>query len=179
MAETHFCTSDDQKRFTIWSFQNVYDALSYVLENIFIRFGTKQIMEIPTGTNCAPHVADLLLFCYERDFMMSSSDDTQADIIEAFNSTSRYLDDLFNIDNPCFERIVTLIYTTEQLNRANSTDTEAAFLDVHLSISNGFVSTKTYEKRDDFDSDVVNFPFSDGDISRAPSYGVYISQQEW
>ena len=52
------------------------------------------------GTNCALLAADLFLFCYERDFMLSLSDNNQADIIEAFNSTSRYLDDLLNIDNP-------------------------------------------------------------------------------
>ena len=46
------------------------------------------------GTYCAPLVADLFLFCYERDFMLSLSEDTQSDVIEAFNSTSRYLDDL-------------------------------------------------------------------------------------
>ena len=51
------------------------------------------------GTNCAPLVADLFLFSFERDFMTSLSNDNQADIIEAFTSTSRYLDDLLNIDN--------------------------------------------------------------------------------
>ena len=56
-------------------------------------------------TNCAPLIADLLLFCYERDFMMSLSGDTQADVIEAFNSTSSYLDGLLNIDNPYFQGI--------------------------------------------------------------------------
>ena len=55
------------------------------------------------GTNCAPLVANLFLFCFERDFMLSLSDNNQANIIEAFNSTSRYLDDLLNIDNPYFE----------------------------------------------------------------------------
>ena len=54
------------------------------------------------GTNCAPLVADLFLFCYESDFMLSLPDNNQTDIIKAFNSTSRYLDDLFNIDNPNF-----------------------------------------------------------------------------
>ena len=49
------------------------------------------------GTNCAPLAADLFLFCYERDFMMSLSDDKQADVIDAFNTTSRYLDDILNI----------------------------------------------------------------------------------
>ena len=58
------------------------------------------------GTNCAPRVADLFLFGYERDFMISLSDDNQANIIEAFNSTSRYLDDLLNIDRPYFEGMV-------------------------------------------------------------------------
>ena len=72
------------------------DELHYLLDNIFIRFGSelyRQIVGIPMGTNCAPLVVDLFLFCYERDFMLSLSDNNQADIIEAFNSTSRYLDD--------------------------------------------------------------------------------------
>ena len=129
------------------------------------------------GTNCALLVADLFLFCYERDFMLSLSDNNRTDIIEAFNSTSRYLDDLLNIDNPYFEQMVGQIYPTElQLNKANSSDTEAPFLDLNLSITNGIVSSKIYDKRDDFNFDIVNFPFLDGDVTRSPSYGVYISQ---
>ena len=64
---------------------------------ICIRFGTKlyrQVVRIPLGNNCAPLVANLFLFCYERDFMMSLSDDKKADIIDAFNIASRYLDDI-------------------------------------------------------------------------------------
>ena len=95
------------------------------------------------GTTCAPLVADLFLFCYERDCMLSSSDNNQTDITEAFNSTSRYLDDLLNIDNPYFEQMVGQIYPTElQLNKANSSDTEAPFLDLTLSTTNGIVSPK-------------------------------------
>ena len=146
----------------------------------YIRFGTKlyrQIAGIPKGTNCAPLVADLFLFCYERDFMKDLSNDNQADIIKAFNSTSRYLDDLLNIDNPYFEGMVNQIYPFElQLNKANTSDTEAPFLDLYLSISNGFISSKIYDKCDDFDFDKVNFPFLDGDVPRRPSYGVYLSQ---
>ena len=175
-----FFTSSDQSRYTLWSCQNVRDALSYLLDNIYIRFGTKlyrQIVGIPMGTNCAPLVADLFLYCYERDFMDSLNHDNQADVIEAFNSTSRYLDDLLNIDNPYFEGMVNQIYPPElQLNKANISDTEAPFLDLHLSVANGFVSSKIYDKRDDFDFDIVNFPFLDGDVPRRASYGVYISQ---
>ena len=58
------------------------------------------------GTNCAPLVADLFLFCYERDFMLSLSMENQHGIIEVFNSTSRYLDDLLNIDNSRKENLV-------------------------------------------------------------------------
>ena len=94
--------------------------------------------------------------------MTSLSDDNQADIIEAFNSNSSYLDDLLNIDNPYFEEIVNQIYPPElQLYKANTSDTEAPFLNVP-SISNGFVSSKIYDKCDDFDFDIVNFPFLDG-----------------
>ena len=110
-------------------------------------------------TNCVPLVADLLLFCYERDFMKDLSNINQAVIIKAFKSGSRYLDDLLNIDNPYFEGMVNQIYPPElQLYKANTSDTEAPFLDLRLSISNGFVSFKHYDKRDDFYFDIVNFP---------------------
>ena len=72
-----FFTSEQPKRYKLWSCQKMCDALHYLLDNIFIRFGSKlyrQIVGIPMGTNCAPLVADLFLFCYERDFMLSLSD---------------------------------------------------------------------------------------------------------
>ena len=75
--------------------------------------------------------------------MLSMSDNNQAYIFETFHSTSKYLDDLLNIDNPYFEQMVGQIYPTElQLNKANSSDTEAPFLDLNLSITNGIVSSK-------------------------------------
>ena len=105
--------------------------------------------------------------------MTSLSDVKQAEIIEAFKFTSRYLDDLLNIDNPYFEGMVNRIYPPElQLIKANTSDTEAPFLDLHLSISNGFVSSKIYDKRDDFYFHIINFPFLDGDVPRSISYEV-------
>ena len=121
------------------------------------------------GTYCAPLVADLILFRYERDNMLSLSDNKQTDIIENFNSTSKYLDDLHIFDNPYFEPMVGHIYPTElQLNKVNYSEREAPVLDLALSITNGIVSSKTYDKRDDFDIDIVNSPFLDGDIPRSP-----------
>ena len=93
------------------------------------------------GNNCAPLAADFFLFGYERDFMMSLSVDKDAEIIEAFNSTSGYLDDLLNIDNNYSDGMVKQSYPSElQLNKANSSGSEAPFLDLHLTIS-GFVSS--------------------------------------
>ena len=91
-------------------------------------------MGITMGTNCAVLIADLFLFRYERDFMMSLSADKDVKIIEAFNSTSRYLlVDLLNIDNSYFDGRVKQFYPSElQWNEANASDTEARFLDLHL-----------------------------------------------
>ena len=109
-------------------------------------------------------VADLFLFRSEGDFMKSLSCENQADIIEAFNSTSRFLDDLLNIDNIYVDQMADRIYPTKlQLNRANSSDTAASFLSV---------STKIYDRRDENDFEIINFPFLDGDVPPSISYGV-------
>ena len=85
------------------------------------------------------------------------------DLIDAF---SRYLDDLLNIDNIHFEHMVHRIYPAElQLIKANASDTEAAFLDLNLSINNDIVSTKIIDKRDGFNFDIVNFQL----LRRCPS----------
>ena len=87
------------------------------------------------------------------------------------------MDDILNIKNVYFDNMVSQIYPSElQLNKANASDTEAAFLDLHLSISNDIVSIKIYDKRDDFYFEIVNFPFLDGDVPHSTSYGVYTSQ---
>ena len=131
MKNMLFSLPKNIKKYNLWSCQKVTDALIYLLDNIYIRFGSKlyrQNVGIPMGTNCAPLVADLFLFCFERDFMKSLTKEKRYDLIDAFNSTSRYLDDLLNIDNIHFEHMVHRIYPAEhQLNKANASDTEAAF----------------------------------------------------
>ena len=73
--------------------------------------------------------------------------------------------------------IIGHIYTAElQLNKANSPDTEGPFLDLNLSITNGIVSSKIFDKQVDFNFEIVTFPFLDGDVPRSASYIVYISQ---
>ena len=82
-----------------------------------------------------------------------------------------------NIDNDFLDSTVNRIYPSElHLNKTNLSDTEASFLDLNLSISDGIVKTKINDKRDDFGFDIVNFPFLAGDVPRSTSYGVYIFQ---
>ena len=131
MKDMLFSLLKNLKKYDLWSCQIMRDALIYLLDNIYIRFGSKlyrQNVGIPMGTNCAPLVADLFPFCYEKDFMKSLTKEKRYDLIDAFNSTSRYLDDLLNIDNIYLEHVVLTIYPAElQLNKANASDTESAF----------------------------------------------------
>ena len=179
MTEMHFYF-ETTINYHAWSCQNVCDALTFLLDSIFIRIGTKlyrQVVRIPMGTNCAPLIADVFLFCYERDFIVSFSDDKQADIIDAFNTASRYLDDILNINNVYFDNIVSQIYPLElQLNKVNTSDTEDAFLDLHLSISKILFLPKFTINVTTLIFEILNFPFLEGDFPRSSSYEVYIYQ---
>ena len=117
------------------------------MDNIFIRFSTKlyrQVVGSPLGIIVLPWLPIYFCSCHESDFMMSLSDDKQlADVVDAFNTTSRYLYDILNINNVYFDNMVSLIYPSRlQLNKANTSDTEATVLDLRLAISNNIVSTK-------------------------------------
>ena len=91
---------------------------------------------------------------------------TQSDIIEAFNNTSHYLDDIFNIDNPYFDTLFPFIYPKElRLNKTNESDFSAPSLDLDLSINIWIISSKIYDKRDYFDFALFNYPHLDGDFS--------------
>lgn len=175
-----FFTNDKYDHYIMWTCNDIHKALVFLLDNIFVRFGDKvyrQIIGIPMGTNCAPLIADLFLFCYESEFMLNLNKNNRSDIISAFNDTSRYLDDICNIDNNYFDNMVQDIYPKElELNKANSSDKEASFLDLHLFIESGKIKTKIYDKRDDFNFSIVNYPNLKGDIPKSTSYGVYISQ---
>ena len=131
---TAFFTSDIDSKKSFWTCNELCEALLFLLDNIFVKFKNvifRQIVGVPMGTNCAPLVADLFLFCYERDFMLGLDTAKQGHIINAFNYTSRYLDDICNLDNPFFEKYIPNIYPKElQLNKANNNNNRASFLDL-------------------------------------------------
>ena len=149
------------------------------MENIYEQFEGmvyQQIVGIPMGTNCAPLIVDLFLFCYERDFMSNLHKSKQYNLIDMFNDTSRYLDDICTIDNPEFEKHIPNIYPMElQLNKANTSDKETSFLDLNIKVICSDVHTSVYDKCDDFGFPIVNFPWLSGDVPRLQSYGVYVS----
>ena len=108
--------------------------------------------------------------------MLSLSDNNQADVVEAFYFTSRYLDDLLNIANPYFAQTVSLIYPTKlQLNMGDPSDTEVPFGLRYIHYKwHSF--NQMYDKQDDFNFEIVNIPFLNGDVPHSLSYDVYISQ---
>ena len=121
-------------------------------------------------------IADLFLHCYERDFMSNLQKSKRFDLIDKFNDTSRYLDDIFTIDNPEFVEHISDIYPRElQLKKANSSDKEISFLDLNIKVVVSGIHTSVYDQRDDFRFPIVNFLWLSG-VPRLPTYGIYISQ---
>ena len=155
--------------------------LDFLIDNIFVTFGGRvfqQTVGIPMGTNCAPLLADLFLYYYEADFMQELLRKKDKKLAISFNSTFRYIDDVFSLNNSKFGDYVERIYPIE-LEIKDTTDTvkSASYLDLHLEIDNeGRLKTKLYDKRDNFSFPIVNFPFLSSNIPAAPAYGVYISQ---
>ena len=143
------------------------------MENIYVQFDGmvyQQIVGIPMDTNCAPLIADLFLYCNERDFMSDLHNSKRFDLIDMSNDTSRYLDDIFTIDNPEFDKHISDIYPAElQLNKANTSDKETSFLDLNIKVIGGGIHTSVYDKRDEFGSPIVDFPWLSVDVPRLPS----------
>ena len=132
----------------VYGRQKLTDTLVYLLDNICIRIDSmlyRQNIGIPMGTNCVPLL--LICFYFAMREMTALLKEKRYDMIDSFNSTTRYLDDLLNIDNIHFEQMVQRIYHAElQLNKANASDIEAAILYLNLSIHNDTDSTKIYDK---------------------------------
>ena len=157
---------------------NMYTAdtickiIQFLIDNIFVQFGGhlfRQVIEIPMGTNCAPLLADLFLYSNENEFLDNMIKSGHRRLARSFNLCYRYIDDLIVFNNKKF-----LDYLKE---RANKSDHLADYLDLTFIIdSGGKLSTRLYDKRDDFDFHIVNFPFLSRNIPSCPSYGVYISQ---
>jgi hypothetical protein len=138
----------------------------------------QQTVGIPMSTNCAPLLADLFLYSYEADFIQGLLKKNEKKLVRSFNFTFRYTDDVLSLNNTRFGDFVDRVYPIElEIRDTTDTDRSASYLDLHLEIdSDGRLRTKLYDKRDDFNFPIANFPFICSNIPAAPAYGVYISQ---
>ena len=138
------------------------------------------------GTNCAPLLADLFLHYYEYNFMHQLLN-TKIHLARKFNNTFRYIDDLMSQNNPQFGDYVSEIYPPELVLKETTQDlVKDQYPNMHRPVSyldimfyfdkDGVLCYKLYDKRDDFDFTIVNFPFICSNIPSNPAYGVYISQ---
>jgi hypothetical protein len=130
------------------------------------------------GTNYAPLLADLFLYSYEADSIQGLLKKNEKKLVRSFNFTFRYIDDVLSLNNSRFGDFVDRIYPIElEIKDTTDIDTSASYLDIHLEIdSEGRLRTKLYDKRDDLNFPIVNFPFICSNIPAASAYGVYISQ---
>ena len=166
---------------TKYNEDEIIAMVNFLIDNIFVEFGGQvfqQTIGIPMGTNCAPLLADLFLYSYEAEFIQKLISQKKKNVALSFNHTYRYIDDVLSLSNLNFNNYVNLIYP-EELEIKNTTESthSSSYLDLEISIDqSGHLYTKLYDKRDDFNFPIVNFPFMDSNIPSSPAYGVYISQ---
>ena len=161
--------------------QDIIKMLEFLVDNIFVVFAGKvfqQIVGIPMGTNCAPLLADIFLYSYEAEFIQSLLSAGKKRLASQFNFTYRYIDDVLSINNPDFENYLGQMYPLElEVKDTTESNTSASYLDLLLSIGmDGQLRTSLYDKRDDFNFHITNFPFLSSNIPSSPAYGVFISQ---
>jgi hypothetical protein len=130
------------------------------------------------GTNCAPLLVNLFLYSYESEFLQKLLKDKKIHEARAFNFAYRYIDDVLSINNSRFAECLPLIYHPElEIKETTYTASSASFLNLYLEFDDsGQLSTKMYDKRDDFNFKIINFPNMWRNIPGFPAYGVYILQ---
>ena len=164
-----------------YSEADVVKMLEFLIDNIFVEFGGhifQQVVGIPMGTNCAPLLADLFLYSYEAEFIQDLIKSGKRQLAKSFSSTFRYIDDVISLNNPKFGDYINDIYP-EELEIKDTTDAvnQASYLDLLLQYDDDHrLQVKLYDKRDDFNFTIVNFPFLCSNIPQSPAYGVYVSQ---
>jgi hypothetical protein len=119
-----------------------------------------------------------VFFSYDAEFIQVLLKKNEKKLARSFNFTFRYIDDVLSLNNSKFGDFVDRIYPIEiEIKNTTDTDRSASYIDLHLEIdSRGRLRRKLYDKRDDFNVPIVNFPFICSNFSTAPAYGVYISQ---
>ena len=156
----------------MYTADNICKMIGFLIDNIFVQFGERlfrQVIGIPMGTNCAPLLADLFLYSYENEFLDNMIRSGHRRLARSFNLCYRYIDDLIVFNNKKFLDYLEEIYPSQlTVEKANKSDHLADYLDLTFIIdSGGKLSTRLYDKRDDFDFHIVNFPYLSSNIPSA------------
>ena len=163
-----------------YSDADVIKMLEYLSDNSFVEFGGRifqQTICIPMGTNCALLLANLYLYSYEAEFVQCLLKADKKHLAQQFHFTYRYEDDVLSLKNTNFAEYNEFIYPSElEIKETTETAASFSFLDCYLYTDNGKLTTRLYDKLDDFNFPIVNFPFLSSNIPSAPAYNVYISQ---
>ena len=166
---------------TKYTEKDIIAMVNFLIDNIFVEFGGQifqQTIGIPMGTNCAPLLADLFLYSYEANFIQNLLVHKKKNIAQSFNFTYRYIDDVLSLSNSNFDKYLNSIYPAElEIKNTTESTRSSSYLDLQLHIgADGPLFTKLFDKRDEFNFPIINFPFLDSNIPSSPAYGVYISQ---
>ena len=165
----------------MYTADNICKMIEFFIDNIFVQVGGHlfcQVIGIPVGTDCAPLLADLFLYSFENEFFDNMIRSGHRRLVRSFNLCYRHIDDLIVFNNKKFLDYLKEIYPSQlTVEKANKSDHLADYLDLtFIRDSGGKLSTRLYDKCDDFDFHIVNFPYLSSNIPSGPSYGVYISQ---
>ena len=162
----------------MYSEDDIIKMLEFLVDNMFVVFAGKvqQTVGILMGTNYAPLLADIFLYSYEADFIQPLLSTGKKQLASRFNLTYRYIDDVLSINNPEFENYLGQMYPAElEIKDTTESTTSASYLDLLLSIGrDGQLHTFIYNKRDDFNFHITNFPFLSSNIPVSPAYGVLV-----
>ena len=177
-AKGYFTHDKNGGRDRMYTADNISKMIECLIDNNFVQFGGclfHQIIGIPGGTNFSPLLADLYFYSYENEFLDNMIRNGQA---RSFNLCYRCIDDLIVFNNKKFLDYLKEIYPSQMtVEKANKSDHQANYLDLTFTIdSRSKLSTRLFDKRDDFDFHSGNFTFFSSNISSGRSYGLYISQ---
>ena len=170
----YFCNKSNNVRL---SKEDVKKSIEWLINNSYFKFGNtifRQKIGIPMGTDAAPFIANLHLHQYEYDFISKSNNV----IKNKFRHVFRYIDDITVVnDDGYFKEHYKLIYPNSlKLEQVNEYDNKANVLDLNITIKDGKIDTTIYDKRDDYNFDIINFAHADSNMSKTVFTGIIFSQ---
>jgi len=174
-----FFSSATSNRVCSFRYEDLMEILEFILDNIFVKCGDevfKQVIGIPIGLDSGQDIANLLLYCYESEYVEKVSREN-LNLARKFSFCFRYIDDLFVGNFPDFREHIYKIYPRSlDVKLESSSITEVAYLDLKINSQNSNLTFSIYDKREDFSFEIINFPYLDSCIPKNSALGVFISQ---